>query len=102
MGNPDWGALAVFVPFARGGQLVQVAVPGYKETMIATVLDGARETLAFDIYVTPLPDGGRSQRVLDDWSELFPGFCLYYPRPCHHGHALAAVGGGLCSSWLGC
>ena len=58
MGNPDWGALAVFVPFARGGQLVQVAVPGYKETMIATVLDGARETLAFDIYVTPLPDGG--------------------------------------------
>lgn len=70
--------------FQRGGETVQLDVPGriiLDEASLArtAVLDSAG--IGFFMEQDVLEDiaAGRLLRVLEDWTPASPGFCLYYP-----------------------
>ena len=71
-------------PFARGGEVFDVAVEGaltLNDTDLIRVaaLDGVGLACTLEDTVADDLAAGRLLRVLEDWCRPFPGFFLYYP-----------------------
>ena len=71
-------------PFARGGEVFDVAVEGaltLNDTDLIRVaaLDGLGLACTLEDTVADDLAAGRLLRVLEDWCRPFPGFFLYYP-----------------------
>lgn len=81
--------------FDRDGQSLEVDVQGRltlseQTTIIRAVLDGFGLAYVLEDAARPYLDAGQMQAVLEDWSEPFPGFVLYYPRQRQMSSALRA------------
>lgn len=81
--------------FERDGQELEVDVPGRltlgdQHTILQAVLDGLGLAYVLEDSARPYLDDGRLVAVLEDWSEPFPGFVLYYPRQRQMSSALRA------------
>ncbi len=81
--------------FDRDGQSLEVDVQGRltlseQTTIIRAVLDGFGFAYVLEDAARPHLEAGRMQAVLEDWSEPFPGFVLYYPRQRQMSSALRA------------
>jgi DNA-binding transcriptional LysR family regulator len=81
--------------FDRDGQSLEVDVQGRltlseQTTIIRAVLDGFGLAYVLEDAARAHLDAGRMQAVLEDWSEPFPGFVLYYPRQRQMSSALRA------------
>jgi len=81
--------------FERDGQELEVDVPGRltlgdQHTILQAVLDGLGLAYVLEDAARPYLDDGRLVAVLENWSEPFPGFVLYYPRQRQMSSALRA------------
>lgn len=81
--------------FERDGQSLELDVQGRltlseQTTIIRAVLDGFGLAYVLEDAARPWLDAGQMQAVLEDWSEPFPGFVLYYPRQRQMSSALRA------------
>ncbi len=81
--------------FDRDGQSLELDVQGRltlseQTTIIRAVLDGFGLAYVLEDAARPYLDAGQMQAVLEDWSEPFPGFVLYYPRQRQMSSALRA------------
>lgn len=81
--------------FDRDGQSLELDVQGRltlseQTTIIRAVLDGFGLAYVLEDAARPWLDAGQMQAVLEDWSEPFPGFVLYYPRQRQMSSALRA------------
>ena len=81
--------------FERDGQELEVDVPGRltlgdQHTILQAVIDGLGLAYVLEDSARPYLDDGRLVAVLEDWSEPFPGFVLYYPRQRQMSSALRA------------
>ena len=81
--------------FERDGQELEVDVPGRltlgdQHTILQAVIDGLGLAYVLEDAARPFLDDGRLVAVLEDWSEPFPGFVLYYPRQRQMSSALRA------------
>ncbi len=81
--------------FDRDGQSLELDVQGRltlseQTTIIRAVLDGFGLAYVLEDAARPWLDTGQMQAVLEDWSEPFPGFVLYYPRQRQMSSALRA------------
>lgn len=81
--------------FDRDGQSLELDVQGRltlseQTTIIRAVLDGFGLAYVLEDAARPWLDSGQMQAVLEDWSEPFPGFVLYYPRQRQMSSALRA------------
>ncbi|MGO4612355.1 LysR substrate-binding domain-containing protein, partial [Variovorax sp. 2RAF20] len=70
--------------FERDGQTLEIDVPGRltlceQGTVVGAVLDGIGLAYVLEDTARPYLDDGRLVAVLEDWSEPFAGFALYYP-----------------------
>ncbi len=86
--------------FDRDGQSLELDVQGRltlseQTTIIRAVLDGFGLAYVLEDAARPWLDAGQMQAVLEDWSEPFPGFVLYYPRQRQMSSALRAFVDGL-------
>jgi DNA-binding transcriptional LysR family regulator len=80
----------------RGEQSVVVAVNGSLilddvDLVIQAAMDGAGVAFMAEDRAQPFLDVGTLQRVLEDWSQPFPGFFLYYPSRRQQPAALTAL-----------
>ena len=71
--------------FERGGQALEIDVPGRltlceQGTIVRAVLDGIGLAYVLEDTARPYIDSGQMVAVLEDWSEPFAGFALYYPK----------------------
>ncbi|WNH53420.1 LysR family transcriptional regulator [Stenotrophomonas oahuensis] len=81
--------------FDRDGQSLELDVQGRltlseQTTIIRAVLDGFGLAYVLEDAARPWLDAGQMQAVLEEWSEPFPGFVLYYPRQRQMSSALRA------------
>ncbi|MNI77299.1 LysR substrate binding domain protein [compost metagenome] len=58
--------------------------------MVGAVLDGIGLAYVLEDTARPYLDDGRLVAVLEDWSEPFAGFALYYPKQRQMPGALRA------------
>ncbi|MEI5665273.1 LysR family transcriptional regulator [Bosea sp. CCNWLW174] len=70
--------------FERGGEELEIAVPGQvitneAEILVQAACDGAGIAYLLDRQVEPFIASGQLIHLLADWSPPFPGFHLYYP-----------------------
>lgn len=82
--------------FARQGKEVNVDVTGpLTLDDPALILEAAKAGVGlaylWEWYVTEDLSNGRLVRVLQDWTPLFPGLCLYYPGRRHVPAGLRAL-----------
>lgn len=71
--------------FERDGEALSLSPAGplastSSHLLLSAALDGVGFVATFDGFVQPHLAGGRLVEVLADWSEIFPGPFLYYPR----------------------
>ncbi|HDS1469840.1 TPA: LysR family transcriptional regulator, partial [Stenotrophomonas maltophilia] len=71
--------------FERGGQALEIDVPGRltlceQGTVVRAVLDGIGLAYVLEDTARPYIESGQMVAVLEDWSEPFAGFALYYPK----------------------
>ena len=81
--------------FERDGQALDIDVPGRltlgdQHTVLQAVLDGLGLAYVLEDAARPYLDDGRLVAVLQDWSEPFAGWVLYYPRQRQMSSALRA------------
>jgi len=81
--------------FERDGQTLDIDVPGRltlgdQHTILQAVLDGLGLAYVLEDAARPYLDDGRLVAVLEDWSEPFAGWVLYYPRQRQMSSALRA------------
>ncbi|SFR85657.1 DNA-binding transcriptional regulator, LysR family [Stenotrophomonas maltophilia] len=81
--------------FDRDGQSLEIDVRGRltlseQTTIMRAVLDGFGLAYVLEDAARPHIEAGRMVAVLQDWSEPFPGFVLYYPRQRQMASALRA------------
>lgn len=81
--------------FERGGQALEIDVPGRltlgeQGTVVGAVLDGIGLAYVLEDTARPYIDSGQMVAVLEDWSEPFAGFALYYPKQRQMPGALRA------------
>ncbi len=81
--------------FARDGQSLELDVPGRltfseQTSVIRAALDGLGVAYVLADAARSFVEDGRLVEVLEDWSEPFPGFVLYYPRQRQMASALRA------------
>lgn len=81
--------------FERDGQTLDIDVPGRltlgdQHTVLQAVLDGMGLAYVLEDAARPFLDDGRLVAVLEDWSEPFAGWVLYYPRQRQMSSALRA------------
>jgi DNA-binding transcriptional LysR family regulator len=81
--------------FERDGQTLEIDVPGRltlceQGTVVGAVLDGIGLAYVLEDTARPYLDDGRLVAVLEDWSEPFAGFALYYPKQRQMPGALRA------------
>ncbi len=81
--------------FDRDGQSLEIDVRGRltlseQTTIIRAVLDGFGLAYVLEDAARPHLEAGTMVAVLQDWSEPFPGFVLYYPKQRQMASALRA------------
>ncbi|NYB79942.1 MAG: LysR family transcriptional regulator, partial [Stenotrophomonas maltophilia] len=81
--------------FERGGQALEIDVPGRltlceQGTVVRAVLDGIGLAYVLEDTARPYIESGQMVAVLEDWSEPFAGFALYYPKQRQMPGALRA------------
>ncbi len=81
--------------FERDGQALDIDVPGRltlgdQHTILQAVLDGLGLAYVLEDAARPCLEDGRLVAVLQDWSEPFAGWVLYYPRQRQMSSALRA------------
>jgi DNA-binding transcriptional LysR family regulator len=81
--------------FERDGQTLDIDVPGRltlgdQHTILQAVLDGLGFAYVLEDAARPYLDDGRLLAVLEDWSEPFAGWVLYYPQQRQMSSALRA------------
>ncbi|WP_313419028.1 LysR family transcriptional regulator [Stenotrophomonas sp.] len=81
--------------FDRDGQSLEIDVRGRltlseQTTIIRAVLDGFGLAYVLEDAARPHIEAGTMVAVLQDWSEPFPGFVLYYPKQRQMASALRA------------
>jgi DNA-binding transcriptional LysR family regulator len=81
--------------FERDGQALDIDVPGRltlgdQHTVLQAVLDGLGLAYVLEDAARPYLEDGRLVAVLQDWSEPFAGWVLYYPRQRQMSSALRA------------
>ncbi len=81
--------------FERDGQALEIDVPGRltlgdQNTILQAVVDGLGLAYVLEDSARPYLDDGRLVAVLEDWSEPFAGFAVYYPRQRQMSSALRA------------
>lgn len=81
--------------FDREGQSLEIDVRGRltlseQTTIIRAVLDGFGLAYVLEDAARPHIEAGTMVAVLQDWSEPFPGFVLYYPKQRQMSSALRA------------
>lgn len=81
--------------FERDGETLDIDVPGRltlgdQHTVLQAVLDGMGLAYVLEDAARPFLDDGRLVAVLEDWSEPFAGWVLYYPRQRQMSSALRA------------
>jgi len=81
--------------FERGPHKIEVAVEGSlifddEDMAVDAVLSGIGVAYVFEDTVASLIEAGALVRVLEDWTQPFPGFFLYYPSRRQVSPALAA------------
>jgi DNA-binding transcriptional LysR family regulator len=81
--------------FERNGQTLDIDVPGRltlgdQHTILQAVLDGLGLAYVLEDAARPYLDDGRLVAVLEDWSEPFAGWVLYYPQQRQMSSALRA------------
>lgn len=69
--------------FERAGQALEIDVPGRltlgeQGTVVGAVLDGIGLAYVLEDTARPYIESGQMVAVLEDWSEPFAGFALYY------------------------
>ncbi len=69
--------------FARGAHELAIDVPGvltldHNGLMVEAALDGLGIAFVPDSWARPALQDGRLRAVLEDWSPVLPGLCLYY------------------------
>jgi DNA-binding transcriptional LysR family regulator len=92
--------------FERDGQTLDIEVPGRltlgdQHTILQAVLDGLGLAYVLEDAARPYLDDGRLVAVLQDWSEPFAGWVLYYPRQRQMSSALRAFVDMLRGPWTG-
>ncbi len=80
---PTLGGLYAW-EFEKDGQRLNVRVEGRftsndPDLILAAAADGLGLCCLPDDHIVPLVRAGRLETVLDDWSQPFPGYHLYYP-----------------------
>jgi DNA-binding transcriptional LysR family regulator len=90
-------ASGVMLPWEleKGGKVIEVDVQGRltlddEQLVLAAVLGGLGLAWMSSWTVEPLIKQKRLRAVLEDWSEPFPGICLYYPPHRHMSAGLRA------------
>ncbi|HBS55661.1 MAG TPA: LysR family transcriptional regulator [Stenotrophomonas sp.] len=81
--------------FDREGQSLEIDVRGRltlseQTTIMRAVLDGFGLAYVLEDAARPHIEAGTMVAVLQDWSEPFPGFVLYYPKQRQMSSALRA------------
>ncbi len=81
--------------FDRDGQSLEIDVRGRltlseQTTIMRAVLDGFGLAYVLEDAARPHIEAGTMVAVLQDWSEPFPGFVLYYPKQRQMSSALRA------------
>lgn len=81
--------------FERDGLALDIDVPGRltlgdQHTILQAVLDGLGLAYVLEDAARPCLEDGRLVAVLQDWSEPFAGWVLYYPRQRQMSSALRA------------
>lgn len=81
--------------FDRGGESLEIDVRGRltlseQTTIIRAVIDGFGLAYVLEDAARPHIEAGRMVAVLQDWSEPFAGFVLYYPKQRQMASALRA------------
>ncbi|WP_313206578.1 LysR family transcriptional regulator [Stenotrophomonas sp.] len=81
--------------FDRDGQSLEIDVRGRltlseQTTIMRAVLDGFGLAYVLEDAARPHIEAGTMVAVLQDWSEPFPGFVLYYPKQRQMASALRA------------
>jgi DNA-binding transcriptional LysR family regulator len=81
--------------FERSGQALEIDVPGRltlseQGTVVGAVLDGIGLAYVLEDTARPYIESGQMVAVLEDWSEPFAGFALYYPKQRQMPGALRA------------
>ncbi|KAA9004528.1 LysR family transcriptional regulator [Stenotrophomonas cyclobalanopsidis] len=81
--------------FDRDGQSLEIDVRGRltlseQTTIMRAVLDGFGLAYVLEDAARPHLEAGTMVAVLQDWSEPFPGFVLYYPKQRQMASALRA------------
>jgi DNA-binding transcriptional LysR family regulator len=79
--------------FEKRGEEIALDVPGRltldsDALMVEAALEGMGLAFVSDFWVTEHLAAGKLQAVLEDWTPLFPGLRLYYPR---HRHMTAGL-----------
>ncbi|WP_160010157.1 LysR family transcriptional regulator [Rhizobium sp. 18055] len=92
---PSYGGFYAW-EFERDGQEVRVRVDGQVAfngvpQLIQAALDGYGLAFVHEDVVRKYIDDGRLIRVLDDWSQPFPGYHLYYPSRRHPSPAFTML-----------
>mgnify|MGYP006192851095 CR=1 FL=1 len=82
--------------FERGGQALEIDVPGRltlceQGTVVRAVLDGIGLAYVLEDTARPYIESGQMVAVLEDWSEPFAGWVLYYPRQRQMSSALRGM-----------
>jgi DNA-binding transcriptional LysR family regulator len=82
--------------FDKGDQSVTVSVNGPLvlddlDLMIQAAIDGAGIAFMAEDRAAPHLASGMLERVLEDWSQPFPGFFLYYPSRRQQPAAMTAL-----------
>ncbi|MFL6353409.1 MAG: LysR family transcriptional regulator [Bryobacteraceae bacterium] len=82
--------------FEKGKKSLSVAVTGPLvvddlDLVIRAAIDDVGLAYMGDDRAAPYLETGALVRVLEDWSQLFPGFFLYYPSRRQHPAALSAL-----------
>ena len=81
--------------FARGSDKLAIDVPGvltldHNGLMVEAAMEGLGIAFVPEPWARPALQDGRLFAVLEDWSPLLPGLCLYYPGGHHVPPALRA------------
>ncbi len=79
--------------FARGRDEIAIEVPGvltldHNELMVEAAVDGLGIAFVPEAAARLALRDGRLRALLEDWSPVIPGFCLYYPGHRHVPPAL--------------
>ena len=81
--------------FARGSDELAIDVPGvltldHNGLMVEAAIAGLGVAFVPEPWGRPALDDGRLLAILEDWSPVLPGLCLYYPGRRHVPPALRA------------